>query len=163
MYAPRRYFLLIVGVVCPELYARSEDTILHALIKAVQRGIDVRILIPAVSNHIVADWLSHGFYTQCLKHGIRLLLYSDAMIHAKTATADGEWSTVGAANVDRLSMMGNFEVNIEFYDEDVAREMEKIFEYDTSRARELTLKQWARRPFYWKIGEYMLYTFRPFF
>ncbi|GCE20732.1 hypothetical protein KDK_45320 [Dictyobacter kobayashii] len=144
-------------------YFIPDRGILYALTKAAQRGVDVRVLVPALSNHIVADWLSHGFYTQCLKNGIRLLLYSDAMIHAKTATADGKWSTVGTANLDRLSMFGNFEVNMEFYDTDVAEEMEKIFAYDSSRAHELTLKQWEKRPFYWKLGEYMLYTFRPFF
>ncbi|GCE06711.1 phospholipase D-like domain-containing protein [Dictyobacter aurantiacus] len=144
-------------------YFIPDRGILYALIKAVKRGVDVRILVPAVSNHIIADWLSHGFYTQCLKHGIRVLLYADAMIHAKTATADGQWSTVGTANVDRLSMVGNFEVNVEFYNQDAAREMEKIFEYDAARSHELTLQQWSRRPIYWKIGEYMLYLLRPLF
>ncbi|GCE28266.1 major cardiolipin synthase ClsA [Dictyobacter alpinus] len=144
-------------------YFIPDRAILHSLLKAAHRGVDVRVLVPAKSNHIIADWLSHGFYTQCLKGGIRLLLYSDAMIHAKTATADRVWSTVGTANLDRLSMVGNFELNIEFYSPAVAQQMEKIFEYDSSQAYELTLAQWEHRPFYWKIAEYLLSTFRPLF
>ena len=62
---------------------------------------DVRIIIPAESNHIVADWLSRGFYSHLLRNGIRLLLYQGAMVHAKTATIDGQWSTIGTANIDR--------------------------------------------------------------
>ncbi|GER92096.1 cardiolipin synthase [Dictyobacter vulcani] len=144
-------------------YFIPDRAVLYSLLKAARRGVDVRILVPAKSNHIIADWLSHGFYTQCLKGGIRLLLYSDAMIHAKTATADGVWSTVGTANLDRLSMVGNFEVNLELYDHAVARQMEKIFEYDVSQAYELTLANWEKRPLYWKVSEYLLSTFRPLF
>jgi cardiolipin synthase len=65
--------------------------------------------------------------------------------------------------MDRLSMAGNFEVNVEFYSEHVAQQMEKIFDFDAARSCELTLEEWERRPFYWKIAETMLYTFRPFF
>jgi cardiolipin synthase len=144
-------------------YFIPDRAILHALINAAKRGVDVRVLVPEISNHIIADWLSHGYYSECLKGGLRLFLYKDAMIHAKTATADKIWSTVGTANMDRLSMVGNFEVNVEFYSADVAQQMENIFDYDSSRARELTLAQWEKRPFYWKIAETMLYTFRPFF
>lgn len=144
-------------------YFIPDRAILRSLISAAKRGVDVRVLVPKVSNHIIADWLSHGYYTECLKGGLRLFLYQDAMIHAKTATADTIWSTVGTANMDRLSMAGNFEVNVEFYSEHVAQQMEKIFDFDASRSRELTLEEWERRPFYWKIAETMLYTFRPFF
>ncbi|MEO6887602.1 MAG: phospholipase D-like domain-containing protein [Ktedonobacteraceae bacterium] len=53
-----------------------------------------------------------GWYTQCLAGGIRLLLYQPIMVHAKTATIDGVWSsTIGTANLDRLSLVSNFEVN----------------------------------------------------
>jgi cardiolipin synthase A/B len=144
-------------------YFIPDRTILQALISAARRDVDVRVLVPEVSNHVIADWLSHGYYTECLKGGLRLFLYQDAMIHAKTATADSIWSTVGTANMDRLSMVGNFEVNVEFYSENVAQQMEKIFEFDAARARELTLAEWEKRPFYWKIAETMLYTFRPLF
>nr|WP_278259694.1 phospholipase D-like domain-containing protein [Nocardioides convexus] len=44
------------------------------------------------------------------------------MVHAKTATVDGNWSTVGTANIDRLSLSGNFEINVEVIDEEFARE-----------------------------------------
>ncbi|GCF11503.1 phospholipase D-like domain-containing protein [Dictyobacter arantiisoli] len=153
----------VKNVFLTNAYFIPDQAILHALIKAAHRGVDVRILVPAISNHIIADWLSHGYYTECLKNGIRLFLYKGAMIHAKTATADAIWSTVGTANIDRLSMVGNFEVNIEFYSVDVAREMNKIFAYDASRAYELTLERWIKRPWYWKLAETMLLSLRPLF
>jgi cardiolipin synthase len=85
------------------------------------------------------------------------------MVHAKTATIDGIWSTIGTANLDRLSLVGNFEVNIEIFDSGVAQEMEEIFLNDAFHTSELTLEQWSRRPLIWKVGERMLRTFRPLF
>ena len=93
--------------------------------------------------------------------GIRLLRYQNMMVHAKTATIDGVWSTVGTANMDRLSMIGNFEVNVEVYDEALARQMEHIFAADAAHARELTLKEWRRRPLPEKLAETILLPLRP--
>ncbi|HKV57377.1 MAG TPA: phospholipase D-like domain-containing protein, partial [Ktedonobacteraceae bacterium] len=138
-----------------------DRTILNGLLKAAARGVDVRILIPAASNHPLADWLARGYYTQCLTSGVRLLLYQNAMVHAKTATIDGVWSTVGTANLDRLSLVGNFEVNVEFYDEILAKQMEAIFHIDASNTRELTLEEWQRRPLRQRFAETMLLPLRP--
>ncbi|WP_283176024.1 phospholipase D-like domain-containing protein, partial [Klebsiella pneumoniae] len=87
-----------------------------ALKAAARRGVDVRLLVPLKSNHIVADWTSRGYFSQLLESGVRILRYRDAMVHAKTATVDGTWTTVGTANIDRLSLSGNYEINIEVID-----------------------------------------------
>ena len=143
-------------------YFIPDRMILRGLLTAAARGVDVRILLPATSNHTVADWLARGYYTQCVTSGIHLLLYQHAMMHAKTATIDGVWSTVGTANLDRLSLVGNFEVNVEFYDEALAQQMEDIFSRDASNTRELTLEEWQRRPLLERFAETMLLPLRPF-
>jgi cardiolipin synthase len=142
-------------------YFIPDRIILHALLQAATRGVDVRILLPATSNHIVADWLARGLYTQCLSGGIRLFLYQNAMVHAKTATIDGIWSTIGTANLDRLSLLGNFEVNVEIYDAQLAAQMEEIFAQDSTNACELTLAQWKRRAFWQIFAELILAPLRP--
>ena len=53
-----------------------------------------------------ADWLARGYFGAFLRSGVRIFGFQDAMIHAKTATIDGQWSTVGTANLDRLSLAG---------------------------------------------------------
>lgn len=142
-------------------YFIPDRVILQALLQAAARGVDVRILLPAVSNHIVADWLARGFYTQCLAGGIRLFLYQNAMVHAKTATIDGVWSTIGTANLDRLSMLGNFEVNVELYSEPLARQMEEIFLQDSTNTCEMTLHRWKRRAALQVFAETILLPLRP--
>ena len=142
-------------------YLIPDADMLSALIRAARRGVDVRIIIPAESNHIVADWLARGFYSSFLRAGVRLLLYQGAMVHAKTATIDGQWSTIGTANIDRLSLLGNYEINVEVFNADVARQMEDIFAVDSSNTIELSLPDWQRRHAMVKFSETVLTPLRP--
>jgi cardiolipin synthase A/B len=142
-------------------YFIPDHDILQALKEARARGVDVRILVPEVSNHVVADWLSRGFYGELLRHGVRIFRYRDAMIHAKTATIDGRWSTVGTANIDRLSLSGNYEINIEILDDDLAAHLETVFENDLRQATELTRTDWERRPLVVRACELLLAPLRP--
>jgi cardiolipin synthase A/B len=144
-----------------QAYFIPDRSLRRGLLAAAERGVDVRVLLPEVSNHIVADWLSRGFYTQFLAGGIRLLRYKNAMVHAKTATIDNIWTTVGTANIDRLSLAGNYEINIEIFDQGVAQQMEAIFAADSKHTEELTLEEWVRRPLIAKFSELVLAPLRP--
>jgi cardiolipin synthase len=128
---------------------------------AAQRGVDVRLLLPLKSNHIVADWISRGYFSQLLNAGVRVFRFRDAMVHAKTATIDGTWSTVGTANVDRLSLQGNYEINVEVIDEDFAAMLEHIFRADESNCLELTPGEWEARDLHRKFTELILGPLRP--
>lgn len=130
-----------------------------ALTNAARRGVDVRILIPQYSNHIIADWVGRPWYSELLDAGVRIFLYEEAMVHAKTMTADGVWSTIGTTNIDRLSMKGNFEINLELFDPRAAKELEKIFNMDLTNAYELVKERWDKRGLLPRIGERLL---RPF-
>lgn len=143
-------------------YFIPDREILSALLAAAQRGVDVRILLPAVSNHVVADWLARGFYGTLLRGGVQLWLYRDAMVHAKTGTIDGRWTTIGTANVDRLSLTGNYEINVEIFSEELAEHMEVVFHADSKNATQLTAARWGARSFVAKFSETVLAPLRPF-
>jgi cardiolipin synthase A/B len=142
-------------------YFLPDQDFVDALAQAAARGVDVRLLIPAKSNHVVADWISHGYFSQLLRSGVRILRYRDAMMHAKTATIDGRWSTVGTANVDRLSLQGNFEINVEIIDPRLASALEDVFRLDESNSLELTRAEWEARDIYRRFTEFVLNPLRP--
>ena len=144
-------------------YLIPDDDVVAALHQATSRGVDVRIVIPAESNHVIADWLSRGYYDRLLHQGVRLFLYQGAMVHAKTCTIDGIWSTIGTANLDRLSLQGNYEVNVAITDPTVAERMAEIFEIDMANCVELTLDEWQSRSNVAKFTEALLSPWRPFF
>lgn len=141
-------------------YFIPDHVLLNSLKAAAARGVDVQVLVPWTSNHIVADWASHAYFTECLEAGIRIFGYEHAMIHAKTCTVDGELTTIGTANIDRLSSVGNYEINAVIVNPDVAKQMERIFEADKSNAFELKLEQWNSRPWYVKVSEQIIKPLR---
>jgi cardiolipin synthase len=131
------------------------------LAEAARRGVDVQVLVPEHSNHVTADWLGRRHFHELLQAGVRIFRYRHIMIHSKTATIDGAWSTVGSANIDRYSLLGNYEINLEVYSERFAAQMERMFELDKTNARELTLEEWEERPLPAKIVERVLATLSP--
>ncbi|MEN8707178.1 MAG: phospholipase D-like domain-containing protein [Nocardioides marinisabuli] len=142
-------------------YFLPDPDFVDALKDAARRGVDVRLLVPLKSNHIVADWISRGYFSHLLEAGVRIFRYRDAMVHAKTATVDGTWTTVGTANIDRLSLSGNYEINVEAIDTGFARTMEEIFTVDESNCLELTIGEWEARDLHRKFTEFVLAPLRP--
>lgn len=142
-------------------YFIPDQDILQALLEARGRGVTVQVIIPEVSNHVLADWAARGYYDQMLDAGIELWLYQGAMIHAKTATVDGHWTTVGSANIDRLSLIGNFEINMSIVNDELAARMEQVFEMDLGRCRRLTAEEWSHRGPLIRFSEMVMGTLRP--
>ncbi len=132
-----------------------------ALIEAARRGVDVQVLVPENSNHVTADWLARRHFYELLSAGVKIFLYRHIMIHSKTATIDGIWSTVGTANIDRYSLLGNYETNLEIYSEELAAQMERMFELDKTNAREISLEEWEHRPLPAKAVERILASLSP--
>lgn len=137
-------------------YFIPDPAVLAALKRAANRGVEVRVIVPWESDNLLADWLSRHLYDECLRSGIRLFLYEGAMIHAKTAVIDGLWTMIGTANLDRLSLAGNYEVNVEVFDADLGIRMEHLFALDLANARELTLPEWRARPWSARATEAVL-------
>jgi cardiolipin synthase len=142
-------------------YFIPDRDILGALLEARRRGVRVRIIVPKVSNHVVADWLSRGFYGQLLNAGVEIHRYADHMVHAKTATIDGEWTTIGTANIDRLSLLGNYEINLEILDRGLAAGMQQVFADDCARCEQLSHAEWMRRPLLARAYEAVLKPLGP--
>lgn len=142
-------------------YFIPDGDILAALKAACKRGVLVKIVMPKISNHVVADWLARGFYSELLDAGVEILLYKDWMVHAKTATIDGKWSTIGTANIDRLSLTGNYEINLEILDDGVASHMETVFDNDCTNTERLSVEAWHARSFVVRACELILRPLRP--
>src|SRR5262249_3101381 len=73
------------------------------------------------------------------------------VLHAKTATVDHRWSTIGSSNLDRQSLRFNLEVNVIVEDPAFAGAMEGMFFHDLTSCREITLDTWEKRSL-WERG-----------
>ncbi len=166
IYPIRGMYLEAIDRACEHIsitqpYFIPDRAMVRALLAAARRGVDVRLLVPAASNHVITDWLSRGFYEALLEGGITIWRYEGAMIHAKTMTVDGRWSTIGTANIDRLSLTGNYEVNVELFDRGIAEHLDHVFATDLSNATQLTQAEWYRRGTVAKLTEGLLAPLRP--
>ena len=142
-------------------YFLPDRDILAALTAAARRGVRVQLLLPRISNHVVTDWLARGFFSELLAAGARIHRYNEWMVHAKTITIDGVWSSVGTANIDRLSLTGNYEINLEVHGPELAEHLTNVFALDVANSEELTAAEWNSRFVGKKACEWLLRPLRP--
>jgi cardiolipin synthase len=125
-------------------FAPGRDMI-DALCEAAERGVDVQLVLPSVSDFTPVLHAGRSYYERLLRSGVKLYELQDAVLHAKTAVIDGVVSTVGSSNMDWRSFVGNNEVNAVIIGEDFGDSMTRMFRRDLEASEKITLEQWARR------------------
>lgn len=96
-------------------YFIPDETLARALDLAARRGIDVRLVVPARSNHLMADLARSSYLRQVHDAGGHILLYGPGMVHAKVVLIDHDLAVVGSANMDMRSLFLNYEVAVFLY------------------------------------------------
>lgn len=134
-------------------YFMPDKKFLDSLFSASKRGVDIKLIIPAKSNHILASWASHSYIDCLLNNNIRVFTYHNKFIHAKTLTADSLIASVGSANIDRLSFEINHEVQAFIYSPEMSRKLEKIFIDDLNSCIEQLPETRRKLPFMQKFQE----------
>ncbi len=102
-----------IWIVTP--YFVPTEALAGALSIAARRGLDVRIILPQRSNHMVADIARGSFLRNLSEDGCRVICLPETMIHAKAGLID-DAAWVGSANFDARSMLLNFETVVFLYD-----------------------------------------------
>ncbi len=121
--------------------------------EAAARGVDVRLLLPGVSDVPLVRHAGHGYYAPLLARGVRIFEYQGAVLHAKTVVADDFLSIAGSSNLDFRSFHFNAECNVVLFGSDTARCFTAAFEKDLEKSVEITRAQWARRSFPHRVGD----------
>jgi cardiolipin synthase len=134
-------------------YFVPDPPIVVALQVAALRGVDVKLILPARSNHRVTFHAGRSYYEQLLEAGVHIYEYLPGMIHAKTMVVDGRTVLIGSANMDMRSFRLNFEVHALMHDEATAQYLEACFHDDLAETREVMLPEWRERPFGYRIVE----------
>lgn len=132
----------------------------RALRRAAERGVDVRILTAGESDVPIARWAGRAVYGGLLRAGVRIFEYEKRVLHAKSATADGSWYTVGTANIDHLSFFRNLEVNLFGFDPEAAAGLETQFQKDLTEAKEVVWEKWKKRSWLEKLREKIFFWMR---
>jgi len=126
-------------------YFVPDPQLLAALKDAVQRGVDVKIILPSKSDSWPVFYAGRSYYSELLDAGVKIYERRDALLHAKTALIDGVWSTVGSTNLDWRSFLHNEEVNAIILGQEFGAQMRAAFETDLASSRRITPEEWAQR------------------
>jgi cardiolipin synthase len=117
----------------------------EALENAARRGVDVRLVLPSRSDSWLVTQAARSYYDELLASGVKIYEREGRILHAKTASIDGVWSTVGSTNLDWISLLHNDELNAVVLGPDFAAAMERAFDDDVSHSSEVTLARWRDR------------------
>lgn len=127
-------------------YFLSTPRLDRSLIDAARQEVDVRILLPAATNHPSIDLLVRARYRRLLQAGVLIHEYDGPMMHAKTSVADGHYSRVGSTNLNVASLFGCWELDLLVEDTGFGAQMEQMFEQDLTNAREVRRVSAGTRP-----------------
>lgn len=127
-------------------YFLPDASLADELKRAVARGVEVVVLVPGpCSDQLLTRRTSRLGYGRLLPHGVRILEYRPAMLHAKVLLVDRRWAVVGTTNFDNRSFGLNDEVNLAVCDPAFASRLEEDFVADLAQAREVSYEAWKRR------------------
>jgi cardiolipin synthase len=118
---------------------------LTALRTAAGRGVDVRLILPSLSDVRLVMWASRSFYRPLISSGVRIFEYGAGRVHAKALIKDSEVFCVGSANVDNRSFRLNFEISWFVADEVLTTELAEWLEQLFAVSDEVTAETLDRR------------------
>ena len=142
-------------------YCTPTDDQVEQLVKAVQRGVDVRILLPGPNNdQPLTKHAGRSAYGKMLEGGVKIFEYQPTMMHEKSMVIDGLFAMFGSSNLDARSSEINEELDVVIYDQKFARDMEAIFEEDQKHSLKYTLVNFQNRSLWEKTTEWLAQPFR---
>ena len=133
------------NVYITDAFFAPDDKMLDAMESAARRGVDVKLLVPGANTSSLVEAAGRSHYLNLLNAGVKVYEWRGNMLHAKTATVDHVWSTVGSSNLDWWSIARNDEVNATILNAGFGQEMDRMFDRDLQNATEIDLEQWKSR------------------
>ncbi len=127
-------------------YCVPDAGLRDALCFAARSGVDVRFLGLFHPDKWTAYLAARYYWSDLLAAGVKVYQYSPGMMHSKLMLVDGEWASVGTANFDNRSLLLNFEVNCQLFDQGLVAELEEAFLKDLEVSVRIDPTVYAQRP-----------------
>ena len=146
-------------IVLANPYFVPDRGILRALENGVARGLDVRLLVPRVSDSRIVDLAARAVFEPLLRAGVRIWR-SPAFVHTKLLAVDDQFVSIGSYNLDHRSLAYNLELVVNIVDGPCNAAAVAMLEEDMAASTELTLAAFARRSWFVRLLERMAYAVR---
>ncbi|OFX38243.1 MAG: hypothetical protein A2X05_08120 [Bacteroidetes bacterium GWE2_41_25] len=149
------------------LPGRNERKLLR---NASRRGVNITIVLSAESDAPMFKRATNFLYRFILRNNIKIYEYLPSNLHAKIATVDGIWCTIGSYNLNHLSDYGSIEMNVNILDEDFTGTFDELLtNLIKNDCRQVTFenyihrKTWPNRLFDWSSYQTIRFMLRIMF
>ncbi len=143
-------------------YLLPDDTLRLALVRAAERGVDVRIVTPGIPDKKMVYRLTRANYGILLQAGVKIYEYSSGFLHAKSIVCDDECGVVGTINFDYRSLYLHFEDGVYFTHEAAIQALKRDCENTFVQCKECT-KENTRRGIFGRLVDSLLRVFETLF
>jgi cardiolipin synthase A/B len=134
-------------------YFVPDEATKEALVAAVMRGVDVKIVVPRHLDQLIVGAASRSHFAELLEAGVKIYLHNRGLLHSKTITIDSDVAMIGSHNLDERSFTLNFEVSLFIYDTDQASLLRMLQMQYLSESDPITASQWQSRPLWKRFAE----------
>ncbi len=121
-------------------YLMLGETLMDAFVRAAQRGVDVRIIVPGIPDKKLVFRITRSYYQPLLEMGVKIYEYTPGFVHAKGCVIDDVVGTMGTVNLDFRSLYFHFENNALFYRASVLSDLKADFQATQEKCQERTLE-----------------------
>jgi cardiolipin synthase A/B len=134
-------------------YFVPDPQLLKALTDAAQRGVDVKLVLPSHTDSWAVFHAGRSHYSKLLRAGVKIYERRGAVMHSKTASIDGVWSTIGSTNLDWRSFLHNDEINAAILSHAFSWQMDAMFARDLEESDAIDLDRWEQRSLLFRLKE----------
>jgi cardiolipin synthase A/B len=157
----RAIFLARRRVVITSPYFIPDEAMLLALRLAAQRGVQVDLVIPQRGDHRIVNAAGAFYCGYLMRFGVRVFLFQEGMLHAKTLTIDDELAMFGSANYDIRSFSLNFELNLFVHAAEAVQAMRRLQQGYLDRSLQAIPGQWPSPTFGGRLKMNLAKLFSP--
>ncbi len=133
-------------------YFVPDEAVVKALMLATLRGVEVRILLPGVTDSLPTKLAAYHYVDLLEQSDVAFYRFERGFLHQKVVLVDDEVASIGTHNFDNRSFRLNFEVATVVYDRGFATQVESMLERDFSNATRIQAGHFDQAPWYWRFG-----------
>lgn len=127
-------------------YLVIDSTMLLSLTTASKSGVDVRIVLPGLSDNYFTQELGRSDYRKLVEAGVKVYEYTPGFIHSKVFLCDDKYAIVGTINLDFRSLYLHYECGVWMYDCSCTRKIYDDYMHIFNESEEITLSKCLNTP-----------------
>jgi cardiolipin synthase A/B len=145
-------------------YFVPDEDLSEKLIDAVERGVEVEILLPGPhADKRFVQLAGEARYDELLEAGVKIWNFQPSMLHAKVMTVDGAVANIGSANLNARSTLHDEEINLVVLDAAITEILDRQFDEDLERSEQIEPGRWRSRSLAQRVFERLVHPIRRLF